>query len=166
MSPGLIVGIVLVVVLVVVAIAVFLFLSFISTIGDESWEDTEDFESDVQIAEGGHFRFVLTEFWQDELEVNLTVSLLAGGRFDVYIMDGDQYENAYGNASTGAFSALARWQNVTNVLDLVTYQDVEGPLYLVVDNVGMDHVPGSARPSGPVHVDVELHLVFRSSVDW
>ncbi len=166
MSPGLIIAIVLVVVLVVVGIAVALFLSFIGTIQDETWEDTEDFQSDVHIAEGGHFRYVLTEFWQDELEVNMTISSLEGGRFDVYIMDGDQYENAYGNASTGAFSAVARWQNVTNVLDLLAYEDVEGPLYLVVDNARMDHVPGSAHPSGPIHVDVELHLVFRSSVDW
>lgn len=166
MSPGLIVAIVLVVVLVVVGIAAFMFFSFLSSIQDEPWEDTQDFESDVEIAEGGHFRYTLTQFWQEEMEVNLTVSLLQGASFDVYIMDGDQYENAYGNASTGAFSAVDRWQNVTNVYDIVTYEEVEGPLYLVVDNVRMAHVAGSAHPTGPIHVELELHLVYRSSIEW
>lgn len=161
-------AIVIVVVLVIVVIIgigiVFMFVMFGSLL-DESWDETRDVETDVFIADGGHFRLLLSEDWEEEMEVNLTITILEGGNFDVYVMTEEQYENAYGNRSSGAFSSTLSWHNASIVHDIVTISDIRETYYLVIDNVEMPHVPGNAVPEGPIHVDVEVHLLYRYNLD-
>jgi hypothetical protein len=139
---------------------VFLF-SLVANLDGEPWENSREFETEVHIEDGGHFRYLLSDAWEDELEVNMTLGLLNGSRFDVYIMDRQQYMNAYGNESTGAFSALFSWQNVSAVRDLVTMERRDVEYYIIIDNMDMAHVPGSATPEGPIHVEMFLEITSR-----
>jgi hypothetical protein len=157
--------ILIIVVLVVIGILGLAFMySLVSDLGDP-WEDTRRFQDDVYIKEDGHFRVLLSDSWEDELVVNLTIGLLNGSRYDVYIMNSFQYENAYGNTSTGAFSSLFEWQNVTSVTDSITLEMPQDVVYLVVDNEDMPHVPGSAAPEDTIHVELDLEITSRYEVD-
>lgn len=155
------------VILVIIGIgAAFAFIYFISTIGSEPWEEDRDFHSDVYIEEGGHFRFLVTESWEERVEANITVSTLEGGYFDLYIMDADQYDNAYGNSSTGSFSAIHSFQNVSAQhvsFELVNTRTI---YYLVIDNSDMPHVPGSTSPAGHISVDADIHITYFYDAVW
>ena len=161
MSPIVIAVIIIVVIIVMGIIAMMVFVSMISSIDGEPWEETDTFEDDVYIDEGGHWRYVLTAGWSVEFQVNITIGSMEGGPFDVYIMTANQYENAYGNASTGAFSATFTWQNVSSVIDMSLIEEPRDMYYLVVDNVDMPHVPGNAVPEGPIQVSIELEMTSR-----
>jgi hypothetical protein len=155
------------VVLVMIGIAVVLgFLYFISTIGSDSWEEERDFHSDVYIEEGGHFRYMLSESWEERVEVNITISTLEGGSFDLYIMDADQYENAYGNSSSGSFSSIHSFQNVSAQHVSLELDDPRTIYYLVIDNSHMPHVPGSTSPVGHISVDADIHVTYFYSGVW
>jgi hypothetical protein len=161
MSPMVIAVIIIVVIVVMGIIAMLAFVSMIASIDGEPWEETDTFESDVYIDEGGHFRYELTDGWSDEFQANITIGSMEGGPFDVYIMTTNEYENAYGNASTGAFSATFKWQNMSSVIDMVLFESLGETYYLVVDNVDMPHVPGNAVPEGPIRVSIELEMTSR-----
>ncbi len=157
-----VVVVIIIVVMIVLAIGAFAFMIFIiGDIAGNGWEDTRTFSTDVIIEDGGHFRYLLSDNSEDELVINLSLRQLNGSRYDVYIMDNNQYENAYGNESTGAFSALLRWQNVSTFADSVSLEDPGGPIWMVVDNVQMPHVPGNAVPQGPIHVEMDLEMTSR-----
>jgi hypothetical protein len=158
--------IILVVAIVGVVVVAIIFFSLIGGIGPDPWEETSDFDSDVHIEEDGHFRFLLTENWGDELRINVSILLLNGSQFDVYIMDTNQYENAYGNQSTGAFSSTFKWENVRGINESMTIDSLTSDLYLIIDNIDMPHVPGSATPVGPIHVDVVLETSIRWNTEW
>ncbi len=159
--------ILIVVVMVVIGIIALAFIfSLVENIDGDPWEETRDFETEVHIEDGGHFRFLLSDSWEDELEVNLTIGLLNGSKFDVYIMDGQQYWNAYGNQSTGAFSAQFSWNNVSAVRDSVTIERLDADYFIVIDNMEMSHVPGNAKPEGPVHAEVILEITSRFDNVW
>ena len=166
MASSTILIIVIIIVVAVVIIGSVVFFAMIANIGGEPWEETRNFETDVHIEEGGHFRYLLSDSWEDEMIMNFTVGLINGSNYDVYIMDAMQYENAYGNQSTGAFSALFSWQDVANAMDFAVIEEPQGPYYLVVDNVEMSHVPGSAIPEGPIHVELELEITSRFDASW
>ena len=161
MSPGATVVLIIVVVLVIGALGLAVIFSLMADLGGDGWEDTRDVSREVLIEEGGHFRLLLSDSWGSQLLVNMSVRQLDGSRFDVYIMDSDQYENAYGNLSSGAFSTLARWQNVSALSDSVSIDDPRGPISLVVDNVDMPLVPGSTVPEGPIEVALDLAITSR-----
>ncbi|MCJ2541270.1 MAG: hypothetical protein LN414_08380, partial [Candidatus Thermoplasmatota archaeon] len=67
---------------------------------------------------------------------------------------------------TGAFSALFSWNNVSAVRDSVTIESLNDDYFLIVDNVEMSHVPGSAIPEGPVHAEIILEITSRFSNEW
>jgi hypothetical protein len=162
MSPVMIIVIIIVVIVALLVIAAILFFSFISDIGGEPWEETNTFETEVYVQDGGHYRYALVVGWEDELTVNLSLTQLEGGPYDVYIMDWNQYENAYGNWSTGGFSSIASWQDVTTFSESVTLELPGGrDYYVVIDNAEMDHVPGDTAPDGDIHVDLELVMTSR-----
>ncbi len=166
MTTAAVVILIIVVMIVIGIIALAFIFSLVADIDGDPWEETREFETEVHIEDGGHFRFLLSDSWGDELEVNLTIGLLNGSKFDVYIMDGQQYWNAYGNESTGAFSALFSWNNVSAVRDMVTIESLNDDYFLIVDNVEMSHVPGSAIPEGPVHAEIILEITSRFSNEW
>jgi len=166
MSTAAIVILIIVVMVVIGIIAVAVMFAMVSNIGGEPWEETRNFETEVHIEDGGHFRYLLSNTWEDEMVVNFTIGHINGSSYDVYIMDGGQYDNAYGNQSTGAFSAMFSWQDVSNVMGSAVIDSPEGPYYLVVDNVDMSHVPGSATPDGPIHVEVDLDITSRFEDVW
>lgn len=161
-TPTAVIVVIIIVIMVLLAIGFFAFMVFmVGDIAGGGWEDTRTFSTDVLIEDGGHFRYLLSANWEDELIVNLSLRQLNGSRYDVYIMDDNQYENAYGNSSTGAFSTLLKWQNVSTFADSASLEDPGGPIWLVIDNEHMPHVPGNAVPQGPIHVEVDLEITSR-----
>lgn len=164
------VAVIVVIVVVIVAMlvlgAIFFLFSFLGGIDGEPWEERVVYETEAHIEDGGHFRYTIAQSWEEEVEVNISVTLLNGTRFDVYIMDEDQYRNAYGNESTGSFASTFSWQNVSVVSDMVVLRDTRSTFYLIVDNVDMPQVPGSTTPEGPISVDIQLVLVYRYGTDW
>jgi hypothetical protein len=159
--PAIIIVVVVVAILFVMIIAALLWISAIDNIGSEPWEETDEFEDEVYIDQEGHFRYLLTDDWADEFQVNLTIQSLDGGPFDVYIMTWNQYANAYSNSSSGAFSAMFMWKNVTSVRDIVVIESPMEPLYLVVDNKRMAYVPDDADPEGIIQVRLDLVMILR-----
>ncbi len=153
---------VLIVLLVVIVLGAGLFMAFffISSWSGEPWEETMDFEQEVFIQEEGHFRHFLAGSWEERVEVNFTITLTSGGPYDVYIMDQEQYDNSYGNMSTGSFSSTFSWQNVTVVHDIIELENTRTQYFLVVDNTDMSFLPENARPEGPVSMDVEIHVTY------
>jgi hypothetical protein len=160
---------VVIVLLVVIVVGAGLFMAFfffIGSMGDDTWEENMDFESEVFIAEEGHYRHFISDSWEERVEVNFTVSLTGGGPFDVYIMDQEQYDNSYGNMSTGSFSSTFSWENVSVVHDVVELENTRTMYYLVIDNTEMSFLPDSAQPEGPVSMDVEIHATYFYNMSW
>ena len=154
---------VLIVMLVVILVGAGLFMTFFFFIGSfegEPWEETTDFETEVFIADEGHFRHFIADSWEERVEVNFNITLSSGGPIDVYIMDQEQYDNTYGNMSTGSFSSTFSWENVSLVSDVIELENTRTEYYLVIDNTDMSFLPDSATPEGPVTLDVEVHITF------
>ena len=169
MKPSSSTNTVLVVLLVVILVGAGLFMAFFFFIGSfegEPWEETMDFESEVFIADEGHFRHFLADSWEEQVEVNFTLTLTGGGPFDVYIMDQEQYDNSYGNMSTGSFSSTFSWEHVTVVHDVIELENTRTQYYMVVDNTDMSFLPESAKPEGPLSMDVEIHATYFYNLSW
>ena len=152
--------VVLLVVIMVGAVLIMAFFFFIGSLEGEAWEETTDFDQEVFIQEEGHFRQNIAGSWEERVQVNFTVTLTGGGPYDVYIMDQDQYDNSYGNMSTGSFSSTFSWENVTVVHDVIELENTRTEFYLVIDNTDMSFLPGSAKPEGPISMDVEVHVTL------
>jgi len=118
-----------------------------------------DYDQNVTIAEGGHFRYPLPSFmWQDTTAV-LNITSSGGKRFDVYIMDSNQYDNAYTNLTTHAFSATERFENRTAVVERVELPRDGNTYYLVIDNTANELTPDGAVPSGPITIRLWVRVV-------
>jgi len=152
--------VVLLVVIMVGAVLLMAFFFFIGSLEGEPWEETTDFDQEVFIQEEGHFRQFIAGSWEERVQVNFTVILTGGGPYDVYIMDQDQYDNSYGNMSTGSFSSTFSWENVTVVHDVIELENTRTEFYLVIDNTDMSFLPESAKTEGPISMDVEVHVTF------
>jgi hypothetical protein len=149
-----------IVIVVVVILGLVLLVWLASTIDLDGTDDPVVFESDVVIAVDGHFRHTLVDSWSGPVDARLNVTSIEGGRFDVYIMDREQYENAYGNETTGSFSFLFRAENVTRweFAEELDAQDQE--IYCVIDNMDNPLLQGDATPVGPITVHI------RMSTEW
>ncbi len=153
--------IIVLVIIVMIALAGF-FISMLFS-GLDTGPDVRRFDDQVLVDDGGHFRHTIMDGWSGPDQVTLNISSITGGRFDVYIMDGDQYENTYGNQSTGAFSAVARYENVTFVDDELELESHQLPFFLVIDNRDYQLTPGDAVPTGVIEVDVHIRSVWIES---
>ena len=121
-----------------------------------------DYDQNVTIAEGGHFRYALpSSSWQDTVAF-LNITSTGGKRFDMYIMDSNQYDNAYTNLTTRAFSATERFENRTAVVEQVELPQDGRTFFLVVDNAANELTPDGAVPSGPITIRLWVHVVQRS----
>jgi hypothetical protein len=121
-----------------------------------------DYDQNVTIAEGGHFRYALpSSSWQETVAI-LNITSTGGKRFDVYLMDQDQYDNAYTNLTTRAFSATERFENRTAVVEQVELPQDGRTFFLVVDNAANELTPDGAVPSGPITIRLWVHVVQRS----
>jgi hypothetical protein len=123
-------------------------------------DDPIVFETEVIIADGGHFRHTLIDSWSGRQDVTVTITSLTGGPFDVYIMDVDQYENAYGNDTTGSFSFLFRAENVTQFDFTEELETQEWELIIIVDNTDNPLLAEDATPVGTISVQV------RTETQW
>ncbi len=154
-------AIILLLIVGLIAVAIISFLLGGLTGGGEDLVQSHD--EDVVVGEGGHFRLDLgAGFVSRRVEVNITSS--DGRRFDVFLMDDDQYELVYGNASTNAFSSVRRFENITAVMTNLTLPDTGRSYVLVVDNVDNPLLATDAVPTGTV--TVELHVRVYESVDF
>ncbi len=126
------------------------------------FEDIETYSTEVIISEGGHFKYSLGYFY-DENEVTFNVSSKDGKNFDVYFMDEDQYQNAYGssNTSTIAFSAFYSNENISQIIDTFELQGQHigfKEIYFVIDNRDTSITPEDATPEGMITVDVKITI--------
>ena len=129
-------------------------------------EQIKEFEDDVVIAVNGHFNYLLAESWHNGAEVELDVASGGGDRFDVYVMDAAQYENAYGRpANEMAFSAFYLAQNVTSLHDALDLPDESIQYFLVVDNWDIPILSDDAIPTGILKVHVALTVTSDSTSD-
>jgi len=142
------------------------------------YEHTHTFTTEVIIAEGGHYRHSIGEYYyNDEVKITLDLSSDGGQNFDVYIMNKDQYDNSYGPQNTTgiAFSSLIKWENI-NILsatsdltdeyqradDVWGYSEYSG-LYLIIDNEDNPLTPDDSSPSGTITVNLHLKVTTVSS---
>ncbi|MCK5548193.1 MAG: hypothetical protein KAI64_04215, partial [Thermoplasmata archaeon] len=111
--------------------------------------------------DGGHFKYDLGQDFYSVSEVTLNISSTGGGRFDVYIMDWNEYDNAYGgpNASIMSFTAHYVKENITQIDDFVELPG-DGVYYymywLVIDNRNTPLTPDDATPTGVLTVDLTV----------
>lgn len=148
------------IVIIIVAGGIFLAMWFVGQLGGGDKDVTDVFESEVTVAEDGHFRYVLLTNWEPRATVTVTAVSTSGAPFDVFLMDEGQYMNTYGNTSTGSFSAVHRWENVTDLADTVALRDVDAPLYLVIDNTDNPLLPGDAVPEGVLTVTLRTETTY------
>jgi len=153
---------IIVVVIIIVVMFVLAIFSFISLFGPT--EDTETRDFDVIVADGGHYRYTLGYFYNEDVELDLDIDLVNGSNFDVYIMDKDQYESAYGKESELflAFAAIHSHENVGSLSEKISVPSGDGELYLVIDNSDNPLSEYDADPQGPVfvHVEIEVTTIF------
>ncbi len=128
----------------------------------EPFENTETYSSEVIISDGGHFKYSLG-YSYDEDEITLNISSKDGKSFDIYIMDEDQYQNAYGssNTSTIAFSANYLNENISQIVDTLELQGQHigfKEIYLIIDNRDTSITPNDATPDGTITLDVKITI--------
>jgi hypothetical protein len=124
-------------------------------------EYTDTYSTEVIISEGGHFKYSLGYMYDYKIELN--ISSKNGNQFDVYIMDEDQYENAYGSTNTSilAFSVQYSYENVSQVDDTIEIsEDIPEykSLYLILDNRKVEITPNDADPIGTITVDLNIEI--------
>jgi hypothetical protein len=140
----------------------YILLMVLLSTNSSSQDVITDYDQNVTIAEGGHFRYALpSSSWQRTVAF-LNITSMGGRRFDVYVMDRDQYDNAYTNLTTRSFSATERFENRTAVLEQVELPHDGRTYYLVVDNSANELTPDGAVPSGPITIRLWVHVVQRS----
>ncbi len=155
--------IVIVILAILIGLAVLAFAFFGSVIQNiEPDEDVETIHNDVILAVGAHFRQTLADGVWDDVEVALNITSNGSGSFDVYIMDRDQYENAYGpNLTAIAFSAMHSWENVSRVSARVELPQGSRTYYVVIDNRDTALTPNDATPAGTITVDMTVQVITR-----
>ncbi|UCH89926.1 MAG: hypothetical protein JSV49_04585 [Thermoplasmata archaeon] len=156
---------IIVIIIVIIALSIYAVVSLLPIF--DPYEETRDFAFDVTIENGGHYRYTLEEYFYEEADIELEVTSELGMRFDVYIMDSDQYNGAYGwdNTSLQSFSSSHAWENVIKVSDSVSIHGIGGEsLYLVIDNRDTPITQNDAVPEGllTVHVEGSIEMFY----DW
>lgn len=122
---------------------------------------TIPYSTEVIISEGGNFTYSLGGYYSynDVVEVTLNISSRDGNRFDVYIMDSNEYENAYrksNGSNISVFSAQYSKENITQLIDVIDLSNRYGTFYLVIDNRNTTLTPNDATPTGIITVDVKI----------
>ncbi len=153
--------IVIILILVIGSSIVPLFFLFFMDFGMEPEDDIETYSSRVFIEEGGHFRYMISEGWYDEIEIEFEITSSNGNYFDVYVMDFDQYYNSYGNMSqtTRSFSSYYSSENVNHVEDTLDLGETYREYYIIIDNKRTSITPDDADPDGTIAVDLDLTIM-------
>lgn len=153
-----------IILLLIVSVVAFIFIAMLLGGLTGGGEDlVQSYDEDVVVGDGGHFRLALdASFVSRRIEVNITTT--GGGRFDVYLMDEDQYELVYGNESTNAFSAVRRFENVSAVMTNLSLPDTGVSYVLVIDNTDNPLLATDAVPTGTLTVDLLVRVY--ESVDF
>jgi hypothetical protein len=158
-------GIIVIVVVILVAIIIggsFMMFIFLDPFEYEP-DEPSVYDSDVMIRDGGHFHYSLSYMYYDMTQIELRVNSTNGQQFDVYILDIDEYSNAYSNDTVMSFSAFRKWENVTELntnfsIDNIGWRDY----YIVIDNRDTQLTPDDAVPDG----NLNLHLYLKISGEW
>lgn len=121
-----------------------------------------EFSEDVAISEGGHFKYTCGYLTNgDEIQISITVK--EEGPVDVYIMQSDQYEGAYGvsNTSVISFSALFKKENIIQLNETYCLNKSIGwgEIYVVIDNRDTPLTLNDATPTGSVLVKTEIKTI-------
>ena len=117
----------------------------------------------VYIGVGDHYALGPYYAWgEGELWVNMTVE---GGNVDVYVMDMNQYMNAYpyeGEIGGIAFKSSSQ-ENVSQATifhQIETNDDEEywgeNEIWVIIDNRDVSATPDDASPSGNVRIELEI----------
>ena len=131
--------------------------------GPGNYDSRDTFDAEVIIAQGGHFKYSLGYSLNDEYI--LDISSRDGTNFDVYIMDEDQYENAYDtiDSSIISFSSFYSNENTNGVEDELDFTDersVYKEYFLVIDNRDTRITPNDAQPVGTLTIDVNIIINY------
>ena len=122
-------------------------------------EHVTEFSDDIAISEGGHFKYACGYLSQGD-RIQISIAVKEGGPVDVYIMQSDQYECAYGesNASIMSFSALFKKENITQLNETYCLNKSTGgrEIYVVIDNRNTPLTLNDATPTGHVLVKTEI----------
>lgn len=122
------------------------------------FDGSETYSSDVIIADGGYFSYDVGWAFSDGIEILFNISSKNNERFDVYIMDENEYYNAYqSDDSMLAFSAYHAVENVSQIIDTINLPP-EGYFHLIIDNKDTPLTPDDATPTGIITVEVYLEI--------
>lgn len=121
-----------------------------------------EFSEDVAISEGWHFKYAC-EYLSKGDKIQISITVTEGGPVDVYIMQSDQYEGAYGisNTSVISFSALFKKENITQLNETYCLNKSIGwrEIYVVIDNRNTPLTLNDATPTGSVLVKTEIKTI-------
>jgi hypothetical protein len=153
------------IILVVVAVFIIFFIIFLGFMvmlfsSFEPQTNKRDFETEVIISEGGHFKYYLDDIYDDDLEVELDITSEDGKYFDVYIMELSQYELIYNNENESfiSFSSYYSLENVSRVDDTIKLNEEYGTFYLVIDNTDNPLTVSDAIPQGTITLDLKVTI--------
>lgn len=127
----------------------------------DGMEDTQTFSTDLLVADGGHYKHTLGEYRCNGLTIELNVSSDDERKFDLYIMNRDEYANAYGrdNTSIMSFSTLYSGENVSNIREKIELPQDCRACYLIIDNRDTPLTPGDAVPDGSINVSLNIKII-------
>ncbi len=145
--------------------SIFLLLDSFNDGHRDIWE--REFQASIE--DGGHYRFTLESYsYYDEIKVTFQVTATDyTSRFDVYIMDHDQYWNSYPEENDGkerAFAAQLAWENTTSVSEtaILSMKNDQG-CYLIIDNHDSSLRSLDAVPTGILEVDIHVDVLLSDS---
>jgi hypothetical protein len=144
---------------VIFIIIILFFAAIFSTIRNfEPEYDTQKYNYDVIISDGGHFKYSLDWIYFDETEIALDITEKNNKHFDIYIMDTDQYENSYGNQNMSfmAFSSLYSKENITGMNETIKLQAWHDEYHLIIDNMDTPLIIDDAIPNGTINLKVKI----------
>jgi hypothetical protein len=152
---------------IIVIILIFSFFIYLETPKQRELTLTDRYE--LHVIEGSWAAEDLDiNMFVDEVEayeIIINIESLDDSRFDVYIMEDEQYYAAYGwvgwpdelNKTLTSFSSEYSWENVTQVEEIIQipggYFDTH---YIVVDNMDINILPDDAVPVGNLTVNFEV----------
>lgn len=121
---------------------------------------------EAAIASGGHYKTAVAYSYEDYAELTIGLFSSGGKKVDVFIMESDQYDDAYGHyTNETVFSAAKMWKNTAS-LNVTAYKDYSPArtLYLVVDNTDLPLLGDDAVPSGTATVTIDIVSVTVSAL--
>jgi hypothetical protein len=157
-SNKVIFGVVIAIIVIIVIVVLAIFGLFYSLANIEPDSDTQEFKSEVIVADGEYYKHLLYDSWWDDLEVKMNIRSIDGEYFDVYIMDDQQFQNFYENQTAKSFSSYYSKENITQVKDKVKLPSREDSFYLIIDNRDTELTLNDAAPDGPITLDVKLEV--------